>query len=234
MPSSSYLVTLPSTYSILSNNLQSILSARAPEIGFPRTFFSHAWTSICLSIRTSVYRLLFILALIVVSTGECKSQDYRYVVDSLERQLPLAKSHDDRMKVLSEGLKATLFNDIDLAYNYVLRFEKEAKLSGDSSEIARSKNFFGLQAATAGDHYRAISEYEDALVWYEALRDTMMIGMMHNNIGAAYEFQADREKSIEYFGIAYTYFQMAGQEEWAFFTKFNIAEQYYAQDRLSI
>ena len=217
---------------ILSKHLHSILKACRTGLNLPRPVIADVWRAFWLIVRTSGYRLLLILALLACSSEECKSQDYRYVVDSLERQLPLAKSHDDRMKVLSEGLKATLFNDIDLAYNYVLRFEKEAELSGDSSEIARSKNFFGLQAATAGDHYRAISEYEDALVWYEALRDTMMIGMMHNNIGAAYEFQADREKSIEYFGIAHKYFEMAGQEEWAFFTKFNIAEQYYAQDRL--
>ncbi|NND95240.1 MAG: tetratricopeptide repeat protein [Flavobacteriales bacterium] len=173
-----------------------------------------------------------VILLWMMPSHDLHSQDYRYIVDSLEKQLPLAKEYDSRLKILSECLRVSLYNDVDLAYSYVLRFEKEAKLSGDSSEIARSKNFFGMQAATAGDHHRAISEYEDALLWYEALHDTMMIGMMYNNIGAAYEFQADREKSIEYFHTAYEFFQKAGQEDWAFFTKFNIAEQYYAQNRL--
>lgn len=174
---------------------------------------------------------MFLIVMLSVPVRQL-GQDYRFVLDSLEKEIPKRSTHDERLKLLSECLKNTLYNDIDLAYSYVLRFEKEALLSRDSSEIARSKNFFGLQAATAGDHYRAISEYEDALVWYESLGDTMMIGMMYNNIGAAYEFQADREKSIEYFSTAYTYFQEAEQEDWAFFTKFNIAEQYYAQNRL--
>lgn len=182
------------------------------------------------SLRSSIPALFTLLACLL--TAGLVAQDYQQTVDSLEQVLPEKATHDERLKVLSECLRHTLYNDLDLAYSYVLRFEEEALLSQDSSEIARSKNFYGLHAATAGDHYRAISEYEDALVWYLALQDTMMIGMMHNNIGAAYEFQADRTKSLEYFEQAVHYFKAVGQEDWAFYAKYNMADQYYAQDRL--
>lgn len=173
------------------------------------------------------FLLLFSFSIIGVP-----AQDYLSILDSLEQQLTITEESDPRMKILSECLKNSLYNDLDKAFDYVLRFEKEALASNDSVEIARSKNFFGMHASTAGDHFRAITEYEDAMDWYTALEDTFMMGMMLNNIGGAYEFQADRKNSIRYFKEASVYFKAAQQEDWVFFTKFNLAGQYLAENRL--
>ncbi|NND94603.1 MAG: hypothetical protein HKN45_07020 [Flavobacteriales bacterium] len=178
------------------------------------------------------FRFTLFIFLISITTNGLIAQDYLSVVDSLEQVLSNTEDEDTRLKLLSDCYQHSLFNDLDLAYEYVVRFEKEAIAYGDSSELARSKNFFGMHASIAGDHFRAIAAYEEAQEWYEALRDTFMIGMMLNNIGGAYEFQADRENSIRFFRKASEYFTAAGKENWVFFTKFNLAGQYLAVDRL--
>ncbi|NNC84310.1 MAG: hypothetical protein HKN79_12100, partial [Flavobacteriales bacterium] len=177
-------------------------------------------------------RILSIATVVICITVQVQAQEYLQVIDSLENRLAETEDPDTRLKILSDGLKHTIYNDLDQALDYVLRFEKEALAYGDSAEIARSKNFFGMHASIAGDHFRAIESYEVALEWYRALQDTFMVGMMLNNIGGAYEFQADRENSIKYFKEAQEFFILAGQEDWVYFTRFNLAGQYKAVDRL--
>lgn len=160
------------------------------------------------------------------------SQSYIQVLDSLEHELTLTQVPDERLTLLSAMLQNTMYNDLDRSYEIVMRYEKEALGTGDSSEIARSKNFYGMIASVAGDHFRAIAAYEEAQSWYEALKDTFMLGMMFNNLGSAYEFQKDRENSIRYFQLAQGYFQKTGNQDWIFYTKSNIAGQYMVSNRL--
>ena len=175
-----------------------------------------------------LYLLLFFSLFHALSFG----QSYVATIDSLEQQLSLTKVPDDRLKILSDMLKNTIYNDLDKSFEIVVRFEQEALASGDSAEVARSKNFYGMIAGFAGDHFRAIAAYEEAQEWYRLLQDTFMIGMMYNNLGSAYEFQTDRENSIRYFQLAQGYFQKSGNQDWIFNTKTNIAGQYLASNRM--
>lgn len=174
-----------------------------------------------------------IFAFLMVSLSiSAQNTSYLAVIDSLEHELSITEHYDARLKILSDMLKNTIFNDLDKAYDFAERFEDEAILSGDSTEIARSKNFYGMIAGFAGDNFRAIAAYEDALEWYEMLKDTFMIGMMYNNLGSAYEFEADRETSIRYFKLAQEYFARMGNVDWIVYTKFNLAGQYLASERM--
>jgi two-component sensor histidine kinase len=177
-------------------------------------------------------RGLFIFLVFVSSSLFSQNTSYHSVVDSLEKELAKTEGHDARLKILSDMLRNTIFNDLDEAYQITERFETEATLSGDSTEMARSKNFYGMIAGFAGDNFRAISAYEEALEWYQALKDTFMIGMMYNNLGSAYEFEADRETSIRYFKMAQEYFARTGNVDWIVYTKFNLAGQYLASERM--
>jgi hypothetical protein len=105
------------------------------------------------------HRTLLVILTSFLFVLNASSQDYRKVTDSLEKALKVTEDPDARLKILSDVFKNTLFNDLEKAYEYVVRFEEEAIAYGDSSELARSKNFFGMHASTAGDHFRAIDAY---------------------------------------------------------------------------
>jgi hypothetical protein len=78
----------------------------------------------------------------------------------------------------------------------VLRFEKEAQISGVPEEIARSKNFLGIHASMTGGHDRAIEGYRQAYLSHAELGDSLMIGIMLNHLGSAYELRAERDSSL--------------------------------------
>lgn len=160
-----------------------------------------------------VNRLTLVIGLLILGTTVF-AQDFRVTLDSLEQQLQITTESDARLKILSDGLKHSIFNDLDIAYGYVLRFEKEAQKSGVSEEIARSKNFFGMPASMTGDHYRAIEAYRQSYLSYVELGDSLMIGIMLNNLGSAYEYRAERDSSLAYFSKASDVFERIGEEEW--------------------
>ena len=65
-----------------------------------------------------------------------------------------------------------------------------------------------------GNHRQAISYYLEALPYFTAIRDTYYIAMMHNNIGAAYEYRKEPENSISYYQSALRYFTMLQDTLW--------------------
>lgn len=160
------------------------------------------------------------------------------VIDSLETELHKETNFDKRLTLISDLIKNTLWDDVDQAKVYIDQFNKEALEEGDSSEIARSYNFYGMWNMVQSNHSEAIKNYLKALPVYEELQDTFMVAMMYNNIGASHKHLNNFDETIEYFTKALHHFKSINNHEWVSNLNYNIGLEYfdhgYFQEALEI
>ncbi len=171
-------------------------------------------------VRNSVVILTFVLSF----SFQLSSKN---IIDSLETELHKETDFDKRLTLISDLIKNTLWEDVDQAKVYIDQYNKEAVDEGDSSEIARSYNFYGMWNLVQSNHSEAIKNYLKALPVYEELQDTFMVAMMYNNIGASHKHLNNFDETIDYFTKALQRFKSIHNQEWVSNLNYNIGLEYF-------
>ncbi len=139
-----------------------------------------------------------------------------------------------QIKVL-DSLQTLIRQEVGAGTNHFLAqamaYDSIARLSGDTLRMGKGKNFLGMYSYLTGDHEMAIEYYLAALPFFTAVRDTYYIGMMNNNIGAAYEYRKEPEQSISYYKTALASFTLLKDTLWMANVLNNIAIQLNVAER---
>ncbi len=146
--------------------------------------------------------------------------------DSLLRQLAVEKNDSIKLVTLSSVFKQTLFVNPNEAMTYAQQFLKIAQKINSKSEIARGNNFLGMTYATIGTTEKAIPYYLEALKRYSALKDSLFVGIVTNNLAAAHQSRGDVKETILYFEEALAIFKKLKNEQWIGNVSNNLATQY--------
>lgn len=141
---------------------------------------------------------------------------------------------DPQMKEL-DSLQTLIRKEVGAGTNHFLplaiAYDSIAQSSGDTLRMGKGKNFLGMYSYLTGNHERAIEYYLAALPFFIAVRDTYYIGMMNNNIGAAYEYRKEPEQSISYYKNALASFTLLKDTLWMANVLNNIAIQLNVAER---
>lgn len=168
-----------------------------------------------------------ILLLTILYIGLAVSCFGNEVVDSLELKLKTEQILDDRLTIISDLIKNTIWSDIDLAKTYIDQYHQESKDGGVILEVARSYNFYGIWYRVQSDYQKSIENYLKALPIYEAEKDTNMTAMMYNNIAASHKHLKNFEETIEFFQKALDLFEQTHNQEWVTNIQYNMGLEYF-------
>lgn len=155
-------------------------------------------------------------------------------LDSLRGLIRNAPDVDSRLTAISDVVKYTIYNQQDTALRYAEKFLEYAELQQIEEEVARGYNFLGLVAYVKGDHVLAMENYLKSLERYEDLGELQMQGVIQNNIAGLYLNRGDIENTILYYQKAYTTFEQLDDVEWMTNVNYNLANQYFNQDKYAL
>lgn len=155
-------------------------------------------------------------------------------LDSLRALIHNAPDPDSRLKLISDMVKYTIYNQQDTALHYAAKFLEYAESQDIEEEVARGYNLLGLVAYVKGDHVLAMENYLESLERYEDLGELQMQGVIQNNIAGLYLNRGDIENTILYYQKAYAKFEQLDDVEWMTNVNYNLANQYFNQDKLEL
>lgn len=164
-------------------------------------------------------RKVLLFFLVLGFSGPCFAESE---LDSLLGQYEIETNLERRLVLISDMIKNTVFVEGDTAWHFIEMYELEAQRQENTIELARAENFRGIFYAVKDDYEKAIQYYLKALDFYKVANDTMMIGMMYNNIGGAYGYREDLENERDFYNKALEYFEMSNNQEWIINSYFNI------------
>lgn len=151
--------------------------------------------------------------------------------DSLQR-IPEALPNDtSRLPVLTELLRATVFNKPDSALVFAAQYRGIAERSGIALEIGKGHNFTGLCYSFKSVHDRALEHYLAALPHFERGGDPWYVGMAHNNIGSVHEKMRHTEKAREEYALALAIFKRISDTVWVANVSNNLGNLHFAEAR---
>ncbi len=163
--------------------------------------------------------ILFFLAVLLSTRGQ--------ELDSLLLKYQQEEDYDQQLTVLSDLVKVTLWNNPDTAAYFAQEFKRVAEANQDTLEMARGLNFEGMIYYFSGTYDKAIAKYLEAYPYFEDAGDVYMVGMMYNNIGAAYSNRFDPERTVEFYEKALEKFEEAQDTTWIVNLNHNLANEYF-------
>lgn len=176
-------------------------------------------------------RCISIALLSSLFPGALPAQDAR-LEDSLLLELRRAPDDTTRLNLLGKLVQANIWADADKALAYALQADTLAQKTGIREEMARTRNYIGMCYYTGGKTARAIEYYLQSLKQYEALRDTLYIGILFNNIAASYQLREKHEETLSYYQKALNCFEQKGNRLWIANVTNNIANVYFYDGNL--
>ncbi|MBK6832690.1 MAG: tetratricopeptide repeat protein [Flavobacteriales bacterium] len=108
-------------------------------------------------------------------------------LDSLLRVRDALPQDTSRLGVLTELLRATVFNDPDSALVFAAEYRSIAERSGIDLEIGKGHNYTGMCYTSRSEHDEALRHYLAAVPYFERGGDPWYEAMAHNNIGSIHE-----------------------------------------------
>lgn len=163
--------------------------------------------------------ILFFLTVLLSASGQG--------LDSLILKYQQEEDYDRQLTVLSDLVKVTLWNNPDTAAYFAQEFKRVAEENQDTLEMARGLNFEGMIYYFSGTYDKAIAKYLEAYPYFEDAGDQYMVGMMYNNIGAAYSNRFNPERTVEYYEKALEKFEELQDTTWIVNLNHNLANEYF-------
>lgn len=151
-------------------------------------------------------------------------------VDSLLVVFNGLPNDTSRLPVLTELLRATVYNAPDSALRFAAQYREIAERSGIPLEIGKGHNYTGMCYTLMSEYDRALKHYLQALPRFERGGDPWYTAMAHNNVGTVHEKLHNRPKASEQYGLALAMFTSLGDTVWVANVSNNLGNLYY-EDR---
>ncbi|QQR87998.1 MAG: tetratricopeptide repeat protein [Flavobacteriales bacterium] len=167
--------------------------------------------------------LVFVVLLI---TAQADAQ-----MDSLLRVRDALPQDTSRLGVLTELLRATVFNDPDSALVFAAEYRSIAKRSGIDLEIGKGHNYTGMCYTSRSEHDEALRHYLAAVPYFERGGDPWYEAMAHNNIGSVHEKMQRSDKAAYEFTAALRAFRSLRDTVWIANVSNNLGNVLYEEGR---
>lgn len=148
-------------------------------------------------------------------------------VDSLLRVLPTLPNDTSRLPVLTELLRATVFNDPDSGLVFAAYYRGIAEKGGTELHRGKGHNFTGMCHTGRGAHDQALSHYLQALTHFEQAGDPWFVAMANNNIGSVHEKQKRFDRALAAFRTALDGFRAIEDTVWVANVSNNLGNIHY-------
>ncbi|MCB0569057.1 MAG: tetratricopeptide repeat protein [Phaeodactylibacter sp.] len=178
-----------------------------------------------------LYKGIYSLFLAAMASVALHAQNQQ-LEDSLLLQLRLAPDDTSRLNQLGKLVQMHLWADAEKALVYAFQADSLAQETGIPEEMARTKNYIGMCYYTGGKTEKAIEYYLLSLEQYEALHDTLYIGILYNNIAAGYQLREKHDETLDYYRKALSFFEQKKDLLWAANVTNNIANVYFFEGNL--
>lgn len=153
-------------------------------------------------------------------------------LDSLRRVLGSLPDGPERLPVLTDMLRSTVFDRPDTALVICATYLDIARRSGDPVEIGKAHNFAGMSRTVQGRPAKALHEYLLALRSFEQGDDPWYTAMAHNNIAAIYKDEDRNDDALAEFNRALMGFQEVGDTVWMANVRNNLANVFFDRGQL--
>jgi two-component sensor histidine kinase len=134
--------------------------------------------------------------------------------DSLLRVLNSLPQDSSRLPVITELLRATVFNRPDSGLYFAQQYIAVAERAGIPLEIGKGHNFMGMCYSMKSDQEEALQHYITALGHFEQGTDPWYTAMAHNNIGSVHEKERRFDKASREYDLAMDLFRELGDTAW--------------------
>lgn len=152
--------------------------------------------------------------------------------DSLQNVLRGLPNDTARLPVLTELLRATVFNKPDSGLYYAEQYISIAEQARIPLEIGKGHNYAGMCYTVKGDHDQALAEYLVALENFLNGTDPWYTAMAHNNVGSVHEVEQHWPKATEEYRRAYVLFAELGDTVWMANVSNNLGNILYQHNEL--
>ena len=169
-------------------------------------------------------RILVFVALLI--TAQANAQ-----LDSLLRLRDALPQDTSRLGVLTELLRATVFNDPDSALVFAAEYRSIAERSGIDLEIGKGHNYTGMCYTSRSEHDEALRHYLAAVPYFERGGDPWYEAMAHNNIGSIHEKMRRYDKATTEFATALKTFMGIPDTVWIANVSNNLGNVHYEEGR---
>lgn len=119
-------------------------------------------------------------------------------LDSLQNQLPRAKSELQRINILIDLSYAYRTIDFKKSLEYALQAKARAEKNGNQSASAKSVLYAGIAYYYQGNHHLALESYLKALKIYDNTNDSTGIASVLNELGTLEKKNGDLNNSEEH------------------------------------
>ncbi|MBK9146618.1 MAG: tetratricopeptide repeat protein [Flavobacteriales bacterium] len=150
-------------------------------------------------------------------------------LDSLLRVRDGLPQDTSRLGVLTELLRATVFNDPDSALVFAAEYRGIAERSGMDLEIGKGHNYTGMCYTSRSDHDNALLHYLAALPHFERGADPWYTAMAYNNIGTVHEKLHRFDKAAAQYEVALRGFRGIPDSVWMANVSNNMGNILYEQ-----
>jgi tetratricopeptide (TPR) repeat protein len=124
--------------------------------------------------------------------------DAQVLIDSLQQQLPLAKSAEGRIDILNNLSHAYTQYSLSRSEELAREALALAQENGYQKGIAASFNNLGISASIQGRHTEGMENFIKAVKIREQLNDTKGVAHVYNNMSRVLIYQEDYDRAIEY------------------------------------
>ncbi|MGB1033167.1 MAG: tetratricopeptide repeat protein, partial [Flavobacteriales bacterium] len=131
------------------------------------------------------------------------------------------------MTLISDMVKHSLFTNTDTCEYFTRMFIDVAEGYGDSLEMSRGENFLGMVAYVRGHNEVAIKHYLKAIPQFEKAEDWQMVGILRNNVAAAYSYRKKHQETVEQYEEALKVFTELKDTLWIASVTYNLANEYH-------
>ncbi|MCC7503191.1 MAG: tetratricopeptide repeat protein [Flavobacteriales bacterium] len=148
-------------------------------------------------------------------------------LDSLLRVRDALAQDTSRLAVLTELLRATVFNDPDSALVFAAEYRSIAERSGIDLEIGKGHNYTGMCYTSRSEHEEALRHYIAAVPFFERGGDPWYEAMAHNNIGSIHEEMRRFDKASTEYELALNGFRNIPDTVWIANVSNNMGNLFY-------
>ena len=172
--------------------------------------------------------MIMLLALSGIwSSSLGQSKIYNSAIDSLLVELETPDDQEHHLTLISDMVKHSIFTNTDTAEYFTRLFIEVAEGYNDSLEMARGENFLGMVAYVQGHNEVAIMHYLKAIPQFEKAGDLQMVGILRNNVAAAYSYRKKHQETVEQYEEALKVFTELKDTLWIASVTYNLANEYH-------
>lgn len=146
--------------------------------------------------------------------------------DSLTKALKAARSDTSKLKILFQLYQSVVNTAPDDAFRYAHQYDSVAKAAKIPAEMAKANTLMGLALYYKNDYNQAVKYYLESLKQYEALKDSINIGIQYNRIGACYQYRGKPLETVEYYKKGYDIFTKLKNDFWIGNVCQNLSNEY--------